>query len=394
MHIRSTVASARSEQATSDTVKQLLQHFPFAVLMLLLLVPAVHGPLLRQSSSCCSSMAPQCQLCISTSLFDSTVASACRQQATSETVKQLLQQHAATVSAMQRQLHLLQASSLPDPAPQPWQLNVRTETSSYFITEGALNPSDEGSGGVNPTSNPKVFAEPLGLGPNVPRFLRWDESVELAEVGIEELQQQVSSIWQGKAAYEALHGPCHLQEYLYHRFTAAAAAAAAKAAASEGESMGSAASSSSADDTGTGGSASSSDDPSVDTLDKAVEAAAAAATAAAAAAAAEGYRLYHALSQHRQSSVAVDSMWQMLTGQLPESILLEQQRQMQRLLAVLEALQQAGAAAGDGAAAGAPAAAAEAHVDSAEAVGAEAVGTEDAPGRPSAAGEPHIVGAH
>ncbi|WIA22349.1 hypothetical protein OEZ85_004661 [Tetradesmus obliquus] len=91
-------------------------------------------------------------------------------KATSETVKQLLQQHAATVSAMQRQLQLLQATSLPDPTPQPWRLNVRTEASSYFITEGALNPSDEGSGLVNP-SRPKTFAEPLGLGPAVPRIL-------------------------------------------------------------------------------------------------------------------------------------------------------------------------------------------------------------------------------
>jgi hypothetical protein len=247
---------------------------------------------------------------------------------------------------------------------------------------------------LNPRSKPKVFAEPLGLGPSVARFLRWDESVELAQVGgLEELQQQVSSIWQGKAAYEALHGPCHLQEYLYHHFKAAAATAAANAASSEGGSMASASSSSSgADDTGTSEIASSSDGPTVDTPDNAVEAAAAAATAAAAAAATAGYQLYHALSQHRQSSVAADSMWQVLTGQLPESLLLEQQRQTQRLLSVLEALQQAGAAAaGDVGAAGA-AAAAEGEIRSAssEAIGADGA-ILSAATQPLAAGELHHV---
>jgi hypothetical protein len=259
-------------------------------------------------------------------------------QATSETVKQLLQQHAATVAAMQRQLQLLQTASLPDPAPQPWQLNVRTEASSYFITEGALNPSDEGSGLLNP-SRPKTFAEPLGLGPSVPRFLRWDESVELAEVGLQELLQQVSSIWQGMAAHEALHGPCHLQEYVYCWCKDAASAATAAAADMQP-----------AAPTGDGCS-SSVDNTEIrrgSNTDKPAKAAAAAVVTAAAAAAA-GYQLYHSLSQHRQASVAVDTMWQVLSGQLPESVLLEQQRQLQQLLAVLEELQQAvvGAAGGD-----------------------------------------------
>jgi hypothetical protein len=296
---------------------------------------------------------------------------------------------------MQRQLQILQAASLPEPAPQPWQLNVRTEASSYFITEGALNPSDEGSGVLNP-SRPKVFAEPLGLGLSVPRFLRWDESVELAEVGLQQLQQQVSSIWQGKAAHEALHGSCHLQEYLYHHLAATAAAAvaaAAKAASSEGKNIDST-DSNSADGTGSSSIPSSNNDQSADTHGNAVKAAAAAATEAAAAAAAAGYQLYHALRQHRQASAAVDSLWQVLTGQLPKLVLLEQQRQMQRLLAVLEALQQAGAAgaagaaaAGDSAAAG-PSAAAEGDLYCAEPVGTEGA-IMNAAERPSTAGELH-----
>uniref|UniRef100_A0A383W2L2 Uncharacterized protein n=1 Tax=Tetradesmus obliquus TaxID=3088 RepID=A0A383W2L2_TETOB len=256
-------------------------------------------------------------------------------KATSETVKQLLQQHAATVSAMKRQLQLLQAACLPDPAPQPWRLNVRTEASSYFITEGALNPSDEGSGLSNP-SKPKTFAEPLGLGPSVPRFLRRDESVELAEVALQELLQQVSSIWQGKAAHEELHGPCHLQEYVYHRCMEAASAAAS-AGVPQHVTVG--------DGRGLQGSSSqeTAELHHSSTTDKPAEAAAAA-TAAAAAAAAAGYQLYHALSQHRHASVAVDTMWQVLTGQLPESVLLEQQRQLQQLLAVMEELQHAATA--------------------------------------------------
>jgi hypothetical protein len=243
---------------------------------------------------------------------------------------------------MQRQLQLLQAASLRDPSPQPWRLNVRTEASSYFITEGALNPSDEGSGGLSP-SRPKTFAEPLGLGSSVPRFLRWDESVELSEVGLQELLQQVSSIWQGKAVHEALHGPCHLQEYVYYHcieaasMNAAAKSAAATAAGTQQAEV--------TDGNVTDGVCGTSKDALTTE-----QAEAAAATAAAAAAA--GYQLYHSLSQHRPASVAVDTMWQVLTGQLPEAVLLEQQRQLHQLLAVMEELQlvaAAGAAAGGGA---------------------------------------------
>ncbi|KAF6254813.1 hypothetical protein COO60DRAFT_282105 [Scenedesmus sp. NREL 46B-D3] len=276
-------------------------------------------------------------------------------KATCKTLEQLLQQHTATMSAMQRQLQLLQAASRPDTAPQPWRLNVRTEASSYFITEGALNPSDEVSG---KPSRPKVFAEPLGLGPGVPKFLRWDEPVELTEVALQELQQQVSSIWQGKAAHEALHGPCHLQEYLYYRFVASAAAGSTVVPVMDG----------CAGEEGKGDNSSKPKD--MDDVCNSTEGLAT--DKAAGAAAAAGYLLYYALGRHRQASVAVDTMWQVLTGQLPESVLLEQQLQLQSLLAALEVLQQAatGAAATDSAATG-TAAAAEGSLVNAEITAAE-----------------------
>jgi hypothetical protein len=214
--------------------------------------------------------------------------------------------------------------------------------------------------------------------------------VELAEVGLQELQQQVGSIWQGKAVHEALHGPCHLQEYLYHHFAAAAAAAAAAALAGsaaaqvgqqEGDSGANTSSSIAAGDT-----ASNSNDLQVDLPDKANVAAAAAATAAAAAGAAAGYQFYHALSQHRQASVAVDTMWQVLTGQLPEAVLLEQQRQLQHFLAVVEALQAAAASAGDAAAAAIPTAADTGGLASTTAADVE-VGMTSTVAGPAAAGE-------
>lgn len=146
-------------------------------------------------------------------------------QSTSETVHQLLQQHSATVAALQRRLQLLSALAQPDPAPQPWHLNLRTEATHYFLTElpdldsqldsdrsmsqasqqgpdaaaAAAAGSLSGSGGARlgqrqqsqRGAKPKLFAEGLGLGPDVPRFLRWDEPVELQELSCQETERQV-----------------------------------------------------------------------------------------------------------------------------------------------------------------------------------------------------------
>lgn len=271
-------------------------------------------------------------------------------QTTSEAVHQLLQQHSATIAALQRQLLLLQALSQPDPAPKAWDLCLRTEALTYFITEAALDPQETGSN----SSQPKLFAEPLGLGAQVPRFLRWDGSIELQEMGQQQLHEQICRIWQGKAEYEALHGPVHLQTYLQHHFAAAAAAAAAASvlqpsAAATPAAAGAGDASSLATGTGTSSSSNKHMDVSSSMDPCAVEASRAAAVTQAAVAA--GYQLYHALRSHRQASVAADTMWQVLTGQLPEAVLAEQQQQLQGLVMLLQeiaAVAAAAAAAGAG----------------------------------------------
>lgn len=231
-------------------------------------------------------------------------------QSTSETVHQVLQQHADQLTCLQQHNRILTALLEAEPAPQPWLLSLRADSSNYFITEGGGFDSDKGA-------QPQVCAEPLGLDGKVPRFLRWDEAVPLQEVGSKELQQQIKEIWRHKAVYVARHGPCHLQEYLHHYFSASVLqrqqrqqrqqALASQAAAAEQ---------------------------------------AVVSVANAAAAAAAGYSFYHACCQHRQDSSVIELTWQVLTGQLPEEAMQMQQQQLQQLLQVMQALQAAAAAGG------------------------------------------------
>lgn len=123
-------------------------------------------------------------------------------QSTAETVRQLQQRHASQLAHCQRQLQLLTALAQPEPCPKPWQLNLRTEACKYFITELETDPTaaaaqglgDAWSGfdGVGTPPKSKVFVAGLGLGPEVPRFLRWDEPVEVHDVILQDLEQQVS----------------------------------------------------------------------------------------------------------------------------------------------------------------------------------------------------------
>ena len=117
-------------------------------------------------------------------------------QTTAETVLRLQHQHAADVAALQHQLQLLAALTHPDPPPQPWQLNLRAEALKYFLTEldPEATPATQGDpAGLTSQgpAKPKLFAAGLGLGPDVPKFLRWDEAVELHDVSLQELEGQV-----------------------------------------------------------------------------------------------------------------------------------------------------------------------------------------------------------
>jgi hypothetical protein len=93
----------------------------------------------------------------------------------------------------------------PDPQPKAWQLNLRAEASKYFLTELEIesdpaDPAAQGLGNQPPVATglsagrtkPKLFAAGLGLGPTVPKFLRWDQPVEVHDVSLQDLEQQVS----------------------------------------------------------------------------------------------------------------------------------------------------------------------------------------------------------
>lgn len=203
---------------------------------------------------------------------------------------------------------------------------------------------------------------------------------------------QVCELWQAKAAYEAAHGPCSLQAFLHQHFwhqaassstaqplaqwaTAAAPAEPPAAAASDGpsDSMGQPAQDAAADSSlpepaaaglvpaqqvaadGSSKSNSSGDSSSCTSSNPADGAApvagagqenhgkpggsaAAAASATAAAAAAAGYQLYYACCTQRQDSAAAELLWLVLTGQLPQGAMQEQQQQLQGLVTLLESL--------------------------------------------------------
>ena len=143
-------------------------------------------------------------------------------------------------------LVLEQAEALmaPDPEPRPWHLEVfnaaeagagagaggRPPESSGSSEEGGGSavaaPSAGGDVPGGAESLPDGAAEarggaeaaPLGMGPEVPRFLRWaGEPVPLRELSGEETLARVEAIWEAKrrSDLEAAGGPMSLQAFVY-----------------------------------------------------------------------------------------------------------------------------------------------------------------------------------
>lgn len=113
------------------------------------------------------------------------------------------QQHAADAALLQRHLLLLSALVQPEPSPKPWHLNLRTEALKYFITELDMEDMDLGTDGTSAVSldnhqrcqpQAKLLTHGLGLGSAVPRFLRWDQSVELKDCSVQETELQVGDV--------------------------------------------------------------------------------------------------------------------------------------------------------------------------------------------------------
>jgi hypothetical protein len=122
-------------------------------------------------------------------------------------VQALLQEHAGAAAALQRELSLARALLAPDPPPARRRLWTSVEACCAFLTEGASLPppaaADLGGGGAGGGGAPREFAEPLGLGPHVPRFLRRDAQagpVALERMGRVEAEAAVADVWRARAA--------------------------------------------------------------------------------------------------------------------------------------------------------------------------------------------------
>lgn len=107
---------------------------------------------------------------------------------TADAVHQLISQHQQQQATLQSQLQLTAALLHDDPPPRQWGLSLHVESSNYFITEG----SEPSTGAV---VAPRAAA--LGLGVDVPRYLRWCEGpVQLQQMSLTQLEDQIMMVWQ------------------------------------------------------------------------------------------------------------------------------------------------------------------------------------------------------
>jgi hypothetical protein len=184
---------------------------------------------------------------------------------------------------------LAQQLAAPDPPAAPWALNVSVEAHACFLTEGAtLLPP--------PPAPPREFAAPLGVGGDVPRFLRRPAAagqVALAPVGREDVEAAVALVWRSAVARAAAHGGrgCDLHAWLHEHLLQLHAGDHATA----------------------------------------VEA---------------GYSLYHAAKRLSDARGSPAVFFKVLTGQLAEGVFWEQQRLLRAAASVFQRMQQRGAATG------------------------------------------------
>lgn len=115
--------------------------------------------------------------------------------------QQLLTESAQALAQTQQWLQLATALAAPDPAAQAWQLNLTVDSSCYFLTEGAAAGLEQLQvlAGEVADQQQQLRASPLGLGPQVPKLLRWaGELLPLLPLSVEELEQMVWAVWQVK----------------------------------------------------------------------------------------------------------------------------------------------------------------------------------------------------
>ncbi|MEW5314025.1 MAG: hypothetical protein WDW38_005553 [Sanguina aurantia] len=232
---------------------------------------------------------------------------------TQETVARAATRLASYSSELAQQtaaMQLAHALLLPDPRPTLVQLSVAIESSAYFITE-VRAAGDAAGGGGSATG----LAEPLGLGADVPRCLRTNKPVTIELHDLAATEALVRRLWTAKHS-STCHGPDKsLQSYIFDHFNAATSAAAPKTPLSQ--SSGPASFRSRANAAPTNSAAAFGNLPDV---------------------AQQSYSLYHACATHSAASAAVRAFSGVLTGQLPETVLLQQQLQLAAVHAALHAI--------------------------------------------------------
>ena len=79
------------------------------------------------------------------------------------------------------------------PNPSPYLLTL-----TDFITEAKEEEQEGGEGGADGSASGSLAAEGLGLGPEVPRCLRWPaaEMVPMRRLGLRDTEEAVAAIWE------------------------------------------------------------------------------------------------------------------------------------------------------------------------------------------------------
>ncbi|GAX74229.1 hypothetical protein CEUSTIGMA_g1678.t1 [Chlamydomonas eustigma] len=112
---------------------------------------------------------------------------------------------------------MLEHVLVPDPLPKMIQLSVVTDSSAYFLTEAS---DDHGHHNSETEPGPSLAAEGLGVGPDIPRCLRWPakQMVTMRPLSLQATEALIIDIWQAKEEYELGGMQQHLVSFLYHYF--------------------------------------------------------------------------------------------------------------------------------------------------------------------------------
>lgn len=124
----------------------------------------------------------------------------------------------ALVAELSRKLSLAYAMMAPEPMPRHHEVTVSVERSAYFLTEEGEPDEKVAAGGGGGNGGSLEVAQPLGLGANVPRALRWDKPLPLAPHTLEETEAAIADIWRSKRALEASQPPMTLHNFLPQYF--------------------------------------------------------------------------------------------------------------------------------------------------------------------------------